>query len=105
MGDTLLQAVQRARVWPEGSGARLTLARAASQLLDKRRREIAELEDLLARQWAWLGAHGSPGQGDSDDNSERYESGMQRYLLTLASYEDAIDGLDEARTELDRLAA
>ena len=105
MSDSLIEAVRRARTWPAGSGARQTLTKAARTLAEKRQIEIAETEELLARQWAWLGAHGSPGQDDSADNTERYESGMQRYLLTLASYEDAIDGLDEARAELDRLAA
>ena len=103
MSDSLVQAVGRARTWPKGSGARLTLMKAAEQLATKREREILDTQALLDRQWEWLERNGSP--GEDGENSERYEDGMLRFLATLADYEDLLDGLNIARNELEKLAA
>lgn len=103
MTDTLIEAVKRARVWPAGSGARATLTRAARQIADKRAREIADAEELLRRQWAWLETHGDAA-GDAE-NSQRYEDGMTRYLATLSDYEDLCDGWRAACADLAKLEA
>jgi len=101
MGDTLIDAVRRARSWPAGSGARKTLAKAAQQLLNKRKQEVADMEALLERQWQWLERNGDP--GTERENSERYEDGMKRFQATLVDYEDLKDGLESAREELASL--
>ena len=103
MADTLIEAVKRARAWPAGSGARATLLSAARQIADKRAKEIADAEDLLRRQWAWLETHRDA--ADESENSQRYEDGMTRYLATLADYEDLCDGLNAACVDLARLEA
>lgn len=104
MSDALVDAVRRARVWPAGSGARQTMLGAARQLVVKRDREIGEMEELLARQWAWLD-RGDPGEAAESSNDRRYEDGLRRFLATLADYEDLIDGRTEAMREMEALAA
>lgn len=103
MSDSLMDAVRRARSWPAESGARKTLTQAAMQLMAKRQQEITDTAALLERQWQWLGRNGDPG-GDAE-NERRYEDGMNRFLATLADYEDLCDGLDIARKECEALAA
>ena len=105
MSDALVDAARRARTWPAGSGARQTLTKVAVQLMAKRETEIAEMEELLARQWAWLEERGDPGADGATSNTERYEDGVRRFQLTLASMEDLCDGLEEARAVLSPMLA
>lgn len=88
--DVLIEITRSALSWPEGSKTRAVQLPTIERMVAKRREEVAAAEDLLERQWAWLG------RNEGDQESDRYQQKLQVFASTLADYEDLVTGLGVA---------
>lgn len=96
--DVLIEITNSALSWPQGSNTRAVQRPTIGRMAAKRREEIAEAEDLLERQWAWLG------RNEADQETERYRQKLQVFTMTLADYEDLVTGLNVANAYLRDVA-
>lgn len=85
--DHLIEMTNRAMGWPPGSRSRDVQRPVIARKAENRRREIAESEDLLNRQWVWLEAN------ELEQDTERYGQKISIFTSTLSDYEDLVDGL------------
>ena len=92
--DYLIELTNKASAWPVGSRTRDVQKPVIAAKADARRKEIAQAEDLLNRQWSWLAAH------EDEQHTERYGQKMAIFESTLADYMDLVDGLTIAETFL-----
>lgn len=94
MMDLLLQTATAIKAWPKGSNARTVQVKALQTMIEKRRGEVSDAEDLLKRQWRWLD------ENESTAEPERFSQKESIFLTTLADYEDLSDGLQAAEAVL-----